>query len=279
MKDELLHLRDLIHERTGLFFRDENGLETISHRLIPVLEKHQVDSITAFYQLLKETETTSPYWRDTFTALTKQASSFYRQKHHLQALAGSVLPKMFTEGDRKRFKIWSAGCSTGEEPCGIAIALDEAGWFDRAEVEIFGCDASTSAIEKARVGIYSRYRLGIDDALLDKYFLPVNEEWQIAPALRQRIQWSVANLFNENEIAGFADADIIFCRNVFIYFSDSAIVKTLSLFAKYMPAGGHLFTDCGDHFNTLVEQTGFFETREINGIPVRIRRRHVTLSL
>lgn len=269
MKDELLHLRDLIHERTGLFFRDENGLDIIFDRLIPVLEKHQVDSITAFYQLLKETETASPGWRDTFTALTKQASNFFRQRHHMQVLTESVLPKVFAGGDRKRLKIWSAGCSTGEEPYAIAIALSEAGWFDRAEIEIYASDASSSAIETARKGVYNNFRLGLPDELLHKYFLPVDHKWRISPDIQRKIQWSVANLFDEKEIAGFANADIIFCRNVFIYFSDSAILKTLNLFAKYMPAGGYLFTDRGDHFNSIIGQTGLFETQEINGIPVR----------
>lgn len=272
IEDYLFDLRDLIHERTGLFFPDGEGLKGIVHLLAPVFEKHGIDSIGVFCRLLEAQETTAPAWRDTFSALTKPASSFYRQQRLMPVLTGSVLPEIFERGNRKRLKIWSAGCSTGEEPFSVAMALNDGGWFDRAEIEIYASDASASAIEAARKGVYKNYRMGLTDEARDKYFRPLHDEWHISPDLRERIQWSVINIFNEKEISPFVDADIIFCRNVFIYFSDSAIIKTLSLFAKYMPAGGHLFTDQGDYFDALIGETGLFETQEINGVPIRIRR-------
>lgn len=271
---ELLLLRDLIQERVGLFFRDYQGLEVIANRLAPLLEKSGCGSFSEYYRLLSEQGITSANeWRHVVAGLSKSKSSFLRHRQRAQLLTNSIIPQWLLNDRAKTLKIWSAGCSTGEEPLTMAMALIEAGWFDRLDIEIYGSDASFVAIEKAQQGVYSESRVrDLSPDLQVKYFIPVNEGWQVKPELHKRIQWSVTNIMSEREIAELAASHIIFCCNVFIYFSDSAICQTLSLFGKHMHSGGYLFTDKGDYFESLMSQVSYFQQRQFGGDSIWMKR-------
>lgn len=272
MTNELSLLRDLIHDRTGLFFPDGRVMESLESRLSPLLENSPYGSFSEYHRFLRD-EPGSGEWLDLIAALSKPVSSFLRHTERARILADTVLPRFFANEKPETLKIWSAGCATGEEPLTIAMALSDAGWFDRAEIEIYASDANTAAIEKARAGVYSEMRIRyLSPERQDRYFVPINDGWKAKPELHERIKWSVANLMNESEVSGFAASHIIFCRNVFIYFSDAAICRTLSLFGKHMPVGGYLFTDGGDHFTSLVKGVGGFEEQLVEGVPIWKRR-------
>ncbi|MEO7507908.1 MAG: CheR family methyltransferase [Pyrinomonadaceae bacterium] len=138
-------------------------------------------------------------------------------------------------------------------PHSIALALSEAGWFDRLPIEIFATDANILALEKARQGVYwGRNVDAFSRDLRDKYFTSVKGGWQAAPEIQNRIRWSLANLVVASEITEFADAHLIFCQQVFIYFLDARIVNTIRSFERQMPFGGYLFSDSGDHYISLI---------------------------
>lgn len=276
MIDQVTLLRNLIHERTGLFFRDYHGVEFLEARLKPRLEKSGCASFTEYHGLLSgEKDTAAGEWLVVIAELTKPVSNFRRHTKRAQALADTVIPEWLSNSDKKRLKIWSAGCATGEEPLSIAIALSDAGWFDRLSdggIEIHASDASSAALAATQQGVYNEGKMiGFSGELRGKYFDPAEDGWKVKPALHKRIQWSMANLVNENEVAELASSDIIFCRNVFIYFSEQAICRTLSLFAERMPLGGYLFTDGGDYFESLMSRIEVFHKREFNGEPVWIK--------
>ena len=267
LTDPVLLLRDLIHQRTGLFFRDHQGLDVIASRLTPRLEKSGCKSFLEYYRLLSDVGTAATdEWLQVVAALTKGKTSFFRPTNPVQSLVDVVIPQCISKGLTQPLRIWSAGCSTGEEPLTIAMALTEAGWLDRIQIELCASDASFVAIEKARRGVYSESQMGfLSPELRVKYFIPVNEGWQVKPELHKRIRWSVTNLMSESEVAEFATSHIIFCCNVFIYFSAPAICQALRLFGRQMPAGGYLFTDDGDYFTSLMSQVSYFERQRISG--------------
>ena len=270
MVDQLFLLRNLIQERAGLFFPDYQGLELIASKLKPRLEKNGCRSFSEYYRFLSEGgRATANEWLYVIAELSKSISSFVRHIKLTQLLANTLIPRWLLNGDRKRLRIWSAGCATGEEPLMIAMALSEAGWLDRIEVEIYGSDASFVAIEKAQRGVYGEIRMRyLSPELRLKYFFPLDEGWQVKPELHKRIRWSVSNLIIESEIDEFATSDIIFCRNVFIYFSESAICQTLRLFGKQMPFGGYLLTDEGDYFTSLMSNVSIFKRQKISGASI-----------
>jgi chemotaxis protein methyltransferase CheR len=265
LDDQLLLLCGLIRERTGLHFRNPEEIDCVEAHLGGRLEKTGCGSFSQYHRFLSGSEAGAE-WLQIIAALSKPVSGFYRHARRVRLLTDMVLPRLVAKGGTHPLKIWSAGCATGEEPLMIAMALSEGGWFDRLEIEIHASDGSFTALEKAGRGIYEDHKVRhLSPGLCEKYFAPVNKEWQVKPELHSRVSWSLANLMNEGEIAAPAASDIIFCRNVFIYFSDPAIIQTLRLFAKHMPPGGYLITDDGDHFVSLISQAGVFERQEAVG--------------
>ena len=274
MINHLFLLRNLIQERTGLFFRDYQGLDVIATKLTPRLEECGCRSFSEYYQLLSERGiTAADEWLHVVASLSKSKTSFYRHTKRTQLLVNAVIPQWLLNGRTERLRIWSAGCSTGEEPLTIAMALSEAGWFDRIQIELCASDASFVAIEKAQRGVYSGSRImDLSPESRFKHFIPANEGWRVKPELHKRIRYSVANLMNESEITELATSHIIFCCNVFIYFSAAGIRQTLRLFGKRMAAGGYLFTDNGDYFESLMSEVSVFERQKLSDASIWMKR-------
>ena len=123
-------------------------------KLSPLIVQRGFSSFLDYYYLLKYDENSHSEWRNVMNALSVQETYFWREIDQVRALANTILPQWVSTHPGQTFRIWSAGCATGEEPLTIAMALQEAGWFDRVPIEINASDASSSAIEKARKGIY-----------------------------------------------------------------------------------------------------------------------------
>ncbi len=167
-------------------------------------------------------------------------------------------------------RIWSAACSSGEEPLTIAMALNEARWFERCKIEIYASDASETAIAKAKEGIYRpRSFRSLPPELKAKYFTEEQNGWRVSPLLKNRVRYQTANLFSPFEIKSLARVNFIFCRNVFIYFSQNAIRQTASLFFQEMPTPGYLFLSSSESLLKL--DTGF-ELEEVGDAFVYVKR-------
>ena len=262
-------LRDLIHERTGLFY-DNGKSDLLSDKLSPLVVERGFTSFLDYYYLLKYDAGADREWKRVMNALSVQETFFWREADQIRAVADVLVPQFFSTHRAQPLRIWSAACATGEEPLTIAMALNEKGWFDRAPIEIYATDASAAAIERAQRGLYrERSFRSLSPQLRDKYFTEENGARRVAPDLHARIKWATANLMNESDIALFATASIIFCRNVFIYFSDEAIRKTVRQFAERMPDPGYLFTAASE---SLLRLTTAFQFQEIGGAFVYVKQ-------
>ena len=271
-------LRDLIQERFGLSLDDDNGTRLITNMFASRLKQSDCKSFLEYYYLLMSDQRAAEgEWRYMMATLTKSKSSFFRHADAMRVLVDIALPQLFSTLRAEPIRIWSASCARGEEPLSIAIALNEAGWFERAQIEIHASDVSYAVIETAMQGVYGEEKFrNLDIGLRDKYFMREQDGWQVAPELRKMIKWKVANLMDQNEVADMARSHIIFCRNVFIYFTGHAICKTLASFARSMPAGAYLFSDSGEFFTTLVSSSNFFEPlgTDVSGMWIRRDNNH-----
>jgi chemotaxis protein methyltransferase CheR len=261
-------LRDLIHERTGLFY--ENGKsDLLTDKLSPLVIERGFSSFLDYYYLLKYDADADSEWKRVVNALSVQETFFWREVDQIRAVADVLVPQHFSVPRAQPLKIWSAACATGEEPISIAMALNEKGWFDRAPIEIHATDASSVAIERARRGVYrDRAFRNLPAELRNKYFTEEKDAHRVAPELHTRIKWATANITNESDVALLATASIIFCRNVFIYFSDNAIQKTVRQFAARMPEPGYLFTAASE---SLLRLTTSLQFQEISGAFVYVK--------
>jgi chemotaxis protein methyltransferase CheR len=261
-------LRDLIHLRTGVFYH--NGrISLLADRISPLMIERGLDSALDYYYLLKYDEESDTEWQRLMDALSVPETYFWREMDQIHALADEIAPQYFS-AQAGPLRIWSAACATGEEPLTIALALNEREWFDRAPIEIYASDASRVNIEKARRGLFrERSFRSLPPLLREKYFTQEGAGWKIAPEIHRRVSFERANLVSRAEIARLARSQIIFCRNVFIYFSDDSIRRTLKFFHELMPAPGFL---CVAASESLIKLTADFELMEIGGAFVYARR-------
>jgi chemotaxis protein methyltransferase CheR len=264
-------LRDLIHERTGLFFDNGKG-DILTDKLSPLVVERGFTSLLDYYYLLKYDEAAQDEWLNVMNALSVPETYFWREMDQVRALVEWVVPRWFAARDAGPLKIWSAACATGEEPLTIAMALEEAGWLGRAPIEIHASDASPAVVEKARRGVYrERAFRNLPEPLRAKYFTQegATKTWRVDARLHAAVRWGVVNLMNEAESAPWAAANVIFCRNVFIYFSDQTISRTVRSFAAHIRPPGYLFVAASE---SLLRLSADFELQEIGNAFVYVKR-------
>ena len=254
-------LRDLIHDQLGLLY-EPHQFDQVADRLAPLVIGRGLGSFLDYYYLLKYSSEPDE-WLKVIDALAVQETYFWREIDQLRAVVNHVVPQLVKALNGAPLRIWSVPCATGEEPLTIAMLLSEAGWFDRAPIEVIGSDASPAAVARAEKGEYSQRSFrNLPAAMREKYFAEHEDRWRVVPWLRRRVCYDVVNLMAEEQVARHASAPIIFCRNVFIYFSDQSIRRALSLFERWMPSPAYL---CVAASESLLRRTTTFELQEIGG--------------
>lgn len=191
------------------------------------------------------------------SALTTNVSHFFRESHHFDLLRNDVLPGLIGRAKAGgRVRIWSAGCSNGQEPFSIAMTLREAGLPETADVRILGTDIDPSVIEFARRGIYSdAMTAGVPPELRDRCFSPqrvgTETNWAVRDEIRNMIRFRILNLLDDWPMHGQFDA--IFCRNVVIYFDTATQDGLWPRFADALQPGGWLFVGHSERVSETAE--------------------------
>jgi chemotaxis protein methyltransferase CheR len=253
-------LRDIIAQRVGIYF-DEAKRDLLADKLSDLMAARGMTSFLDYYYLLRYDADADRHWMELIDRLSVPETWVWRQVEQLEALVNVVAPRHLAEHPQRPLRIWSAAACTGEEPIGIAIALAEAGLLDRMSIEIQASDASPAMIERARRGVFGKRAMrNLPDAIRDRWFRCEGNAWRVDPRLHARIQWSVVNLIDADAVARRAVADVIFCRNVFIYFADDTILRVVRSFSRAMPDDGHLFLGASESLTRLGTE---FELAEI----------------
>lgn len=264
-------LRDLIHERTGLYYENSKR-DLLADKVYPRLIECNFNSFLDYYYLLKYDSGADFEWKHLMDALSVSETFFWREFDQIKVMVDVLLPSLIEKSKdaskadffslSQPIHIWSAACSSGEEPISIAIALQEAGLFEKIPINIYGTDASPRAISKAKEGLYRQYSFrALSPALQAKYFKQEGVHWRIDPSIHKRIQWQVTNITSPNEIAHFRNINFIFCRNVFIYFSDKSIQKTIQILSSKLTESGYLFISASE---SLLKFKTDFKLMDIN---------------
>ncbi len=259
-------LRDLVHERTGIFFEAERH-DTMLEKLESRARACGCQSYLDYYYVLKYDEKGPDEWRRVMDAFSVQETYFWRELDQVRTLVDHVVPAWF-KTNVGPLRIWSSACATGEEPYSIAIALNEAGWGNHP-IEILASDASESALTKARTAFYrERSFRSLPQALRQKYFEAQGDGFSLRPEIKERVTFRWANLMELEKLPEAAALQAIFCRNVFIYFSPDAIKQVVGSFASRLPVGGSLFVGASE---SLLKLTRQFDLREIGNAFVYVR--------
>jgi chemotaxis protein methyltransferase CheR len=239
--------RKLIYEKTNINMREGKHI-LVSNRLRKRILALGLKGYDEYFHFLTEGQEGESELANFIDAVSTNETYFYREENHLAALREMILPQLFST--KKKLHIWSAGCSTGEEPYTLRILLEEGhGRLWDGEAEIIATDISHEVIRKAEQGVYGARSLRlVPPAVLQRYFAPLPDgTHRVSDRLREKVQFRVHNLLKEPPPA--RHLDIIFCRNVMIYF-DKTIQRRLTdgYFAEALEPGGYL---CIGHSESL----------------------------
>jgi chemotaxis protein methyltransferase CheR len=244
-------LRDLVVERTGVLF-DAGKRELLADKLSALVAENGLTSFLDYYYLLRYDDASESHLTALLNRLAVPETYFWRQSDQLEALAQVIAPAHFARKGARPLRVWCAACCSGEEAVSIAIAFAEAGLLDRHPIEIFATDGSRALVERAQRGEYGeRAFRQLPAELRAKYFVSGGSTSRPIERLTTGIRWGVANLVRDEDIRPFASADVIFCRNVFIYFADDAVRRTVQTMADEMPADGCLFLGAAESLTRL----------------------------
>jgi chemotaxis protein methyltransferase CheR len=242
MKDDVFtFLAKLLRDQSGLALpRDKEYL--LESRLTPVARRHGHQTIDALYAAIRGGQNRAVE-RDIVEAMTTNESFFFRDAATFDTFRKSILPALLTaRAGSKSLRIWFAACSSGQEPYSVAMILEEerakfAGW----NVEMVATDISNEMIQRSRDGLYTHFEAqrGLPIQLLAKYFDKEEQGWRVKAPMRERIKFRSFNLLESHASLGVFD--IIFCRNVLIYFDLPTKRDVLERMSKQMARDGVLF--------------------------------------
>ncbi len=265
-------LRKLLKERSGLdLSADKQYL--VESRLVPLARKASLGGIPELVQKIQrggaEALTT-----EVVEAMTTNETFFFRDKIPFDHLRDTILPMMQqSRANRRSLRIWSAACSTGQEPYSIAMLLKEkaaalSGW----RIEIVATDLSLEVLEKSKAGIYSQFEVqrGLPIQLLVKYFAQIGELWQLNSEIRAMVQHKPLNLLQDFSHLG--KFDVIFCRNVLIYFDQETKINIFDRMAKIIEPDGMLMLGAAesvvgitDAFRPCPDKRGLYQPNPARG--------------
>jgi chemotaxis protein methyltransferase CheR len=248
-QEEVRRLCEFLYRRTGMSFSD-NKRYYIDRRLAERIVATGSESFASYFTMLRSDA--DHEIEHLVNAFTVNETYFYREEHQLRCMTSSLLGELMQrKPPGESFRIWSIPCSTGEEPYSIAMWLME-NWrdVDKYNIEIVGSDIDTRALKAAGEGIYGeRALMRLSRDMVRRYFNPLgNEQYQIDPGLRESVQFTAANLIDARDIAQYRDFDIVFCRNVLIYFDDSSRRSAAENLYECLRPGGFI---CLGHSETM----------------------------
>jgi chemotaxis protein methyltransferase CheR len=254
----------LLKERSGLVLMQDKAY-LLESRLLPITRRRNLRSLEELVAALRRGD--DALARAVVEAMTTNESSFFRDIKPFDQFRTFVLPQLMkARAQNRALRVWSAACSSGQEPYSLAMILTEekakmASW----QVEILATDLSTEILEKAQAGLYSQFEVqrGLPIQLLVKYFRQQGENWVIDPSIRSMVKYRVVNLLDE--VTHLGQFDVIFCRNVLIYFDMVTKTKVLERLSRVLRPDGYLFlggaeTIIGltDKFQNVAEQRGIY---------------------
>ncbi len=269
-------IAQLLKERSGLALNKEKAY-LLESRLNPVARKWNFSGFDELAQAIR-TNKDEALLVDVTEAMTTNESFFFRDQRPFEQFNDIVLPHLLeTRAAKRSIRIWSAACSSGQEPYTLAMQLQEhadklAGW----RVEIVATDLSNEILDKAKEGLYSQFEVqrGLPITLLVKHFVQVGDRWQIDDSLSKMIKFQQFNLLGD--FSSLGRFDVVFCRNVLIYFDLSTKTQVLEGIADLLPPDGFLYlggaeTVLGttDRFQIIQGQRGIYGLTAQDGARVK----------
>jgi chemotaxis protein methyltransferase CheR len=265
-EEEFRLLRDFIHEQFGLYFEDTQR-SSLRARLAGRLSFLGLLSFEDYYRYLRFGPQRAEERERMVSHLTNNETYFFREQAQLKVFADSVLRSLKERKSRagdRRLRILSAGCSSGEEVMTLAMIVYDSGqFFWNWDVQVVGMDVDREALEKARRGLYHQNSFrATSPALVERHFVKEGAAIRIKEPIRRLVNLRPGNILEPASFLDLMPIDVLFCRNVLIYFSDAATLRAVRLFHQALAPGGYLFLG---HAESLSRITDMFTPVRFQG--------------
>ncbi|WP_057979700.1 CheR family methyltransferase [Caloramator mitchellensis] len=258
----LKDLAEKIYRRSGIDYN--NSLSNLESKIANRLEELGLSC----WEYCGYLEIEPEEWNVLFELITINETYFFREENLLKEFKEVVLPIYSNRTPQNPLRIWSAACSTGEEPYTLGMLIEDCGLFEEGAVHIIASDINKKVLRKAENGIYSKKSLSFrrmpDDAY-EKFFDDLGEDYKVKDSIMNMVQFRNINLMDESIIRDLGKFDIIFCRNVLIYFDTLAIKSIIQSFYNALDNRGYLFlghaetiNGINDNFKTIYTPSVFY---------------------
>lgn len=259
-EDDFAKFREFFYRKTGIQF-DNSKRYFVDKRLVERIEETDSKTFRSYFVKLRF-ESSGDELQKLVNLMTVNETYFFREEYQFKCLVNSILPAITRlKKDNSPIRIWSVPSSSGEEPYSIAIYLLEY-WkdIDNWDIEIISSDIDTQIIAQAQKGYYSaRSVQNLPDKILTKYFKYKNGGYQICEDLRQAVEFTRVNIMNPLEVRSYRNIDVIFCRNLLIYFDDVSRRQAAEVFFDAMKVGGFV---CLGHSESMSRISSLFKVQK-----------------
>lgn len=252
---EFRQLRDVIRDRFGIFYDDSKRF-LLQSRLQTRLVKRSVADFAAYYRLLTANRDGEAEWEELASVLSNNETYFFRERAQLEILTKDVVEEARGKISPS-LRIWSAACSSGEEPYSLAMVLTESRRLAASQIKIKATDISPRALGRSETAFYREMSFrATPPELIQRYFRPFQDGFVIADEIRKMVEFSRLNLMDSAAIAKTGPFDAIFCRNVLIYFDKPTQKKVVEAFARALRPRGYLFLG---HAESIIRLTDLYD--------------------
>jgi chemotaxis protein methyltransferase CheR len=260
LEEEVFRLiRDFVRDYCGIYF-DDDSRYLLEKRLSRRVRTLHFSNFREYYRYLLYHKNREEELALIIDIITVNETYFFREQNQLKTFSEEILPELKDiNKDKKRLRVWSAGCSTGEEPYTIAILVLEKGYFHNWNIEIFGSDINQRVLQAARSGIYRKNSFrATEPYFMRKYFREEDNISRISDNVKQYVNFSHLNLLDPFKVKLVGTVDVIFCRNVLIYFDHPSRKKVIDMFYERLADGGYLLLG---HAESLINLSTAFSLR------------------
>ena len=260
LTDDLFRLfRDYIHQNCGIFFKETNKY-LLERRLEQRMKSLGLDSFNQYYYFLMYDPRASQELNALFDVITTNETYFFREEKQLKAFIDEIVPEILSK--KESLRIWSAGCSSGEEAYTIAILLAEKKYFEQSKIDIYASDISQETLKKARKGAYREISFrNTPNDLRERYFVDLKDgTYRISDGIKEKVSFGQLNLMDTSRVCLLGYLDVIFCRNVIIYFDERSKKKVMEMMYERLTPGGYLLLG---HSESLISITTKFKLKHL----------------
>ncbi|EDP73731.1 CheR family methyltransferase [Hydrogenivirga sp. 128-5-R1-1] len=263
--EKLKRLRDYISSKYGIYIDNDKLVSIYNKKFQKLMEKYGYNNFEQFYKdfIFRKN---SYLIEDVLSNITVNETYFFREEYQFEVLVNNILPDLNDRKDRNSsINILSAPSSTGEEVYSIAIyIMEEGNMVHERDFMLLGIDIDSKAVEKAKAGIYTeRSVYKVPPIILQKYFIKTGKYYKVKDFLRQAVNFKVVNVLDKYSMKKLGKFDVIFSRNMLIYFEEKSRLEVLTNFYSILNDNGYLFLG---HAERIPNNFPLFRQEKINGV-------------